>query len=168
MSPSCIPNKCVVADFQRSYFWQLCNSSVPQRHNLEWYRFYHSCWVQADSASPLVPGRGFIRGTRRCYFWNQEQNIHAGTAETDFRICSDSRFPFLTSPSLTVSRLAAIALQDQFISSESFHGSVTANYYIKLYMAAICTQALLPQIRHASRWNLRHDSVLYFTAPRPV
>lgn len=48
------------------------------------------------------------------------------------------------------------------------HGSVTANYYIKLYTAAICTWALLPQIRHASRWNLWHDSVLYFTAPRPV
>lgn len=43
-----------------------------------------------------------------------------------------------------------------FIASFSLnppHGSVTANYYIKVYMTAICIWTFLAQIMHTNRWN---------------
>lgn len=78
---------------------------------------------------------------------------------------------FLVHPfSLSLSLSIAFCLPPDIhsFSQNPPRASVTANYDIKLSTAAICTWTPLPQIMHANRWKVQHDSLLGFTAPRPL
>lgn len=114
----------------------------------------------------------FMKNACCCYFWNLKRAVKPALLEESFIFTADVRncFPvhcLHSSNSVSITTGATLSDVNSF-SQNLPRGSAIANSYINLYMAAICTWTLLPWIMHANRWNMWHDSVLSFTAPRLV